>query len=151
GALAIRDSEVVTIDPAGSLKKRGWIMSRKHLETSQLETLVANGDGALLVTGRDTYSVRDTVDPTPVLRWFSATAAGEAHTDRLSTTAAWRAAHEVGTPAPWVAIAGDTLWIVMPDVIHVRAHGAWQTIEANPQPPARFLRLYSAPLDLGYA
>jgi hypothetical protein len=149
GALAIRQDEVVAIDPAGNLVNRGWIMS-EHPETSHLEALIANGDGALLVTGRDATSVSETVDATPVVRWFAATKASESHTERLPTTAAWRGAHEVGTPVPWVAIAGDTLWLVMTDAIFVREHGDWHRLEANPEPPLRFRQMYAVPIDVGY-
>ncbi len=151
GALVIRDDEVVAIDPAGNLTKRGWIMSRDYLETRSLKALIAIGDGALLVTGRDARTWTENIDPTPVLRWFDATAARERHAERLSTTSAWRAAHEARTPAPWIAMAGDTLWLVMPEVIQMRVHGEWQTLEANPEPPVHFGHMYSAPINIGYA
>jgi hypothetical protein len=149
GALALRSDGVVAIDPAGHLVGRGWIMSRN--ESSWPEALIANGDGALLVTGRDPRSVSETVDATPVLHWFAATPASEVQTERLSTTAAWRAAHEIGTPRPWVATAGERVWIVMPDVIFVREHGEWHRLDANPAAPLRFVQMYSVPIELGYA
>ena len=122
-------------------------MSRDYPDASSVKALGANGDGAVLVTSE--RSIQQRVDPSPVVRRFSANKSGEVTADKVSTPAWWRADDSMGVGTPEIAIAGDTLWLVYYDIIFVRAHGGWRTIEANPQPPTHFMRLYSAPLEGG--
>jgi hypothetical protein len=149
GAVAVVGDEVVTIDPAGQVAKRGWTISDDYVRASSPMAVAATNDGAVVVTGEYASSMDQSVDPSPVVRWFRGH--GEADAKRLSTTAAWRAAHNTGLPTPSISIAADTSWIVADDIIFVRAHDRWQRIDANPTPPTKFRRLYGLPIQFGYA